>query len=455
MFQRILIANRGEIAVRIIRACRELGVETVAVYSLPDRDSRHVRLADHSVCIGPGPSAGSYLNIPNVISAAVNSGADAIHPGAGFLAENAYFAEICDQYELAYIGPSPEVLAIAGDKGAAVQAARDADVPTLPTSSKRLIDLQTAKIELRELGLPAMLKATAGGGGLGMRRILNSGDLTRQFSRAQAEARSSFSNPDLYLERLLLGVRHIEVQIIGDEKDVISLGERDCSVQRRHQKVIEESPAPRLDDRTRKRIADAAVKFARKLDYRNAGTVEFLLDASGDFFFLELNARIQIEHPVTEMVTGIDIVKEQIAIAAGERLSVNQKSVKTTGHAIECRIVAEDTDNNWAPASGTLTEFQIPGGPGVRVDTHMSGGGVVSPHYDSLLAKVICWGEDRAHALETSRRALTELRISGLPTNVPYLLRVLDADEFIHGEATLESALGDLPLGGLTPSFQG
>ncbi|MBQ37832.1 MAG: acetyl-CoA carboxylase biotin carboxylase subunit [Gemmatimonadaceae bacterium] len=455
MFKRVLIANRGEIAVRVIRACQELGVETVAVYSTADRDALHVRLADHSVCIGPGPAPDSYLNIPNVISAAVNSGADAIHPGAGFLAENAYFAEICGRYDLAYIGPSPEILAIAGDKGAAVQAARDADVPALPTSTKRLVDLQTAKTELRALGLPAMLKATAGGGGRGMRRILNNGDLTREFPRAQAEAKSSFSNPDLYLERLLLGVRHIEVQILGDDKNVVSLGERDCSVQRRHQKVIEEGPAPRLDDRTRKRIADAAVKFARKLKYHNAGTVEFLLDAAGDFYFLELNARIQIEHPVTEMVTGIDIVKEQISLAAGERLSINQKSIKSTGHAIECRIVAEDPENDWAPASGLMTEFQVPGGPGVRVDTHMSGDQVVSPHYDSLLAKVICRGEDRAHALEISRRALTEFRVSGLPTNREYLLRVLDSEEFVEGEATLESALGEAPLSGLTPSYQG
>ncbi len=455
MFQRVLIANRGEIAVRVIRACRELGIQTVAVYSLADREAMHVRLADHAVCIGPAPSRGSYLNIPNVISAALIAGVDAVHPGAGFLAENAYFAEICGQYDLVYIGPSREILEIAGDKSAAVRAACDADVPTLPTSNRRLVDLQTARAELRELGLPAMLKATAGGGGRGMRRILNAGDLAREFPRAQAEAKSSFSNPDLYLERLLLGVRHIEVQILGDDKDVISLGERDCSVQRRHQKIIEESPAPRLDDRTRKRIADAAVKLARKLDYDNAGTVEFLLDENGDFFFLELNARIQVEHPVTEMVTGLDIVKEQISLAAGERLSLNQKAVKFSGHAIECRVVAEDPDNNWSPTSGTVTELQIPGGPGVRVDTHMSAGQTVSSHYDSLLAKVVCWGEDRPHALETSRRALTEMHVGGLPTNLAYLLRVLESDEFVDGEVTLESALGEIPLTGLTPSYQG
>ena len=455
MFQRVLIANRGEIAVRVIRACRELGIQTVAVYSVPDRDAMHVRLADHAVCIGPAPAADSYLNVPNVISAALISGVDAIHPGAGFLAENTYFAEICGQYELAYIGPSPEVLQIAGDKSAAVRAARDADVPTLPTSNRSLVDLQTARAELRELGLPAMLKATAGGGGRGMRRILNTGDLAREFPIAQAEARSSFSNPDLYLERLLLGVRHIEVQILGDDREVISLGERDCSVQRRHQKIIEEGPAPRLEDRTRKRIADAAVKLARKFNYQNAGTVEFLLDENDDFYFLELNARIQVEHPVTEMVTGLDIVKEQISLAAGERLSLNQKSVKIAGHAIECRVVAEDPDNGWSPASGTVTDFQIPGGPGVRVDTHISAGQTVTSHYDSLLAKVVCWGEDRPRALETSRRALTEMRVDGLPTNLAYLLRVLESAEFVDGEVTLESALGELPLTGLAPSYQG
>ena len=455
MFQRMLIANRGEIAVRVIRACRELGIETVAVYSSADRNAMHVSLADYSVCIGPASASASYLNIPNVISAAVNSGADAVHPGAGFLAENAFFAEICDQYDLAYIGPTPQVLEIAGDKSNAVRAARDAGVPTLPTSSRCLVDLQTARSELQELGLPAMLKATAGGGGRGLRRILNPRDLVREFTRAQAEARSSFSNPDLYLERLLLGVRHIEVQILGDGRDVISLGERDCSIQRRHQKLIEESPAPRLGTRIRKRMAESAIKLARKLRYQNAGTVEFLLDNNENYYFLELNARIQVEHPVTEMVTGIDIVKEQISLAAGNKLGISQKAVKIVGHAIECRIVAENPDQDWSPSTGLITELRLPGGPGVRVDTHMNMGYEVTSHYDSLLAKVICWGEDRNQALETSARALSEMCVEGLPTNLPYLLRVLKSDEFIDADITLESALGEAPFMGLTPSYQG
>ena len=454
MFQRMLIANRGEIAVRVIRACRELGIETVAVYSSADRNAMHVTLADYSVCIGPSSASASYLNIPNVISAAVNTGADAVHPGAGFLAENAFFAEICDQYDLAYIGPTPEVLEIAGDKSAAVRAARDAGVPTLPTSARPLVDLQTARSELQELGLPAMLKATAGGGGRGLRRILNPRDLVREFTRAQAEARSSFSNPDLYLERLLLGVRHIEVQILGDGRDVISLGERDCSIQRRHQKVIEEGPASRLRARTRRRMADSAVKLARKLKYQNAGTVEFLLDNDGDYYFLELNARIQVEHPVTEMVTGIDIVKEQISLAGGNKLGFGQKAVKISGHAIECRVVAENPDKDWSPSTGLITELRLPGGPGVRVDTHMTIGYEVTSHYDSLLAKVICWGEDRNQALETSIRALSEMSIEGLPTNLPYLLRVLKSNEFIDGDITLESAFGEAAVTGLTPSYQ-
>ena len=455
MFQRMLIANRGEIAVRVIRACRELGIETVAVYSSADRNAMHVTLADYAVCIGPSSASASYLNIPNVISAAVNTGADAVHPGAGFLAENAFFAEICDQYDLAYIGPTPEVLEIAGDKSAAVRAARDAGVPTLPTSARPLVDLQTARSELQELGLPAMLKATAGGGGRGLRRILNPRDLVREFTRAQAEARSSFSNPDLYLERLLLGVRHIEVQILGDGRDVISLGERDCSIQRRHQKVIEEGPASRLRARTRRRMADSAIKLARKLKYQNAGTVEFLLDNDGDYYFLELNARIQVEHPVTEMVTGIDIVKEQISLAGGNKLGFGQKAVKIEGHAIECRVVAENPDKGWSPSTGLITQLRLPGGPGVRVDTHMTIGYEVTSHYDSLLAKVICWGEDRNQALETTIRALSEMSVEGLPTNLPYLLRVLKSNEFIDGDITLESAFGEAAFTGLTPSYQG
>lgn len=455
MFQRMLIANRGEIAVRVIRACRELGIETVAVYSTADRNAMHVTLADYSVCIGPSSASASYLNIPNVISAAVNTGADSVHPGAGFLAENAFFAEICAQYDLAYIGPTPQVLEIAGDKSAAVRAARDAGVPTLPTSSRSLVDLQTARSELQELGLPAMLKATAGGGGRGLRRIINPRDLVREFTRAQAEARSSFSNPDLYLERLLLGVRHIEVQILGDGRDVISLGERDCSIQRRHQKVIEEGPAPRLRARTRKRMADSAIKLARKLKYQNAGTVEFLLDNDGDYYFLELNARIQVEHPVTEMVTGIDIVKEQISLAGGNKLGFGQKAVKIEGHAIECRVVAENPDKGWSPSTGLITQLRLPGGPGVRVDTHMTIGYEVTSHYDSLLAKVICWGEDRNQALETTIRALSEMSVEGLPTNLPYLLRVLKSNEFIDGDITLESAFGEAAFTGLTPSYQG
>ncbi len=450
MFSKVLIANRAEIAVRIIRACNELGVATAAVYSEADRDCMHAQIADEAVCVGPGPATDSYLNIPNIISAALKVDADAIHPGAGFLSENAYFAEICHQYGISYVGPSPDVIAAVADKSLAIELARKAGLPTLETSDKELVDVQTAKAELQKLGCPAMLKAKAGGGGRGLRRVLSPSELPDLFVRAQAEARGSFSNGDLYLERMVLGARHVEVQVLADESVHLHLWERDCSIQRRHQKVVEESPAPGLPRDLRADLARFALDLTRHLSYTNAGTVEFLVADDGDSYFIELNARLQVEHSVTEATTGIDIVKKQLSIAAGEGIGLAQDEIQSRGHAIECRVLAEDASRDWAPASGTITDFAIPGGPGVRVDTHIRSGYSIPPNYDSLLAKIICWGRDRPEAVARSRRAVTECEIAGVTTNLQYLRDLLSDPAFIRGHYDLDQSLGaSRPTGAL------
>ena len=374
MFSKVLVANRGEIAVRVMRACSELGIGTAAVYSEADRDCMHTLIADEAVCVGPGSPTESYMNVPNIISAALKVGADAIHPGTGFLSENAFFAEICHQYGIAYVGPSPEVIAAVADKSLAIELAREAGLPTLETSSRELLDVQTAKSELQRIGCPAMLKAKAGGGGRGLRRVRTPAELPELFVRAQAEARGSFSIGDLYLERLVTGARHVEVQILADEAVQLHLWERDCSVQRRHQKVIEESPAPGLSGELRAQLAQAAVDLTRYLGYTNAGTVEFLVGDDGDFYFIEINSRIQVEHPITEAITGVDIVKKQLAIAAGDGIGMNQDEITSTGHAIECRVLAEDASRDWQPASGVITKFVAPVDPvSVSIRTRMRG----------------------------------------------------------------------------------
>ncbi len=442
MFEKILIANRGEIAVRIIRACRELGIGTAAIYSEADASSLHVRLADESVCIGPAAAAESYLHVPNIIAAARNVEAQAIHPGAGFLAESAMFAEVCREYDIANIGPTPEQLAAAGNKAAAIEAAREAGLPILDCSSEPLRDLRSARDALAELGTPAMLKAAAGGGGRGMRQIRNFAQLMTAFPQAQAEAAAAFDSGDLYLERLVEGARHIEIQILGDGDNVRHLGERDCSVQRRHQKVIEEAPAPSLSEKMQRRIASAATKLARSLKYESAGTVEFLVDRDDNFYFIELNARIQVEHPVSEALTGVDLVQWQIRIAAGERIDFKQGDIKPTGHAIECRLIAEDSENHWAPSAGLVSKLSLPGGPGVRVDSHVYAGYQVPTQYDSLLAKIICHGRDRNAAIAATRTALAEVEVGGIATNLPYLRRVMEDADFIAGQHTLDKMPG-------------
>ncbi len=442
MFSKVLIANRAEIAVRIIRACNEMGISTAAVYSEADRDCMHAQIADEAICVGPGPAAESYLNIPNIISAALKVGADTIHPGAGFLSENAYFAEICHQYGISYVGPKPDVIAAVADKSSAIKLARQAGLPTLETSDKELVDVQTAKSELQRIGCPAMLKAKAGGGGRGLRRVESPSELPDLFVRAQAEARGSFSNGDLYLERIIPGVRHVEVQILADESIQLHLWERDCSIQRRHQKVIEESPAPGLSNDLRRDLAQAAVDLTRHLGYTNAGTVEFLVGADGDFYFIELNSRLQVEHPVTEATTGVDIVKKQLAIASGDGIEMTQDEIVSRGHAIECRVLAEDASRDWTPASGVITEFVVPGGPGVRVDTHAHSGYHVPPNYDSLLAKIICWGRDRPEAVARARGALSECEIAGVTSNLLYLKDVISDPDFVRGRYDLDQSLG-------------
>ncbi|CAL9408928.1 acetyl-CoA carboxylase biotin carboxylase subunit [Streptomyces sp. MA15] len=439
MFRKILVANRGEIAVRVIRACKELGIGTVAVYSSADAESAHVHLADEAVHIGPAPSAGSYLNIPNIIGAALRTGAEAVHPGYGFLSEDPYFAEICAEDGLTFIGPPPEVMEKVGDKAVARRLMSEAGLPLLPGTTEPVPTLDRAYETADEIGYPVIIKAAAGGGGRGISVVHRREELPDAYRTTRAGAQAVFRNSDVYLERYLPGARHIEVQVVCDAHGgAVHLGERDCSVQRRHQKLIEEAPSPSVDPELRERIGEAAVRGARAVGYQGAGTMEFLLDDEGRFWFMEMNARIQVEHPVTEMVTGVDLIQEQIRIAAGLPLSVGQSDVRLTGHAIECRVNAEDAERDFAPAPGRLEHLVWPGGPWTRVDTHCRPGDRVPPHYDSMIAKVIVWGRDRETALVRMERALGELRAEGpgLRTTVPFHRKILAHPEFRKGTHT-------------------
>ncbi|MBU1084157.1 MAG: acetyl-CoA carboxylase biotin carboxylase subunit [Candidatus Omnitrophota bacterium] len=434
MFSRILIANRGEIALRIIRACREMGIKTVAVYSQADATSLHVRLADEAICIGKAMPSDSYLNIPAIITAAEITDVEAIHPGYGFLAEDAHFAEICESCQIKFIGPSPESMRLMGDKMTAKETMTRSGVPVTPGSPGLIKSQEEALKEAKRIGYPVIIKASAGGGGKGMRVCHNDVRLIGAMLTAQSEAEAAFGNPDVYMEKYIEEPRHIEFQILADEKgNVVHLGERDCTIQRRHQKLIEEAPSVFLDDKLRIQMGDVAVKAAKAANYTGAGTIEFLLD--GDkFYFMEMNTRIQVEHPITEMITGIDIVKEQIRIAAGEELSFRQEDIKFRGHAIECRINAEDPENNFRPSPGKIEALSIPGGLGIRVDTHVYSGYEVSPFYDSMMAKLIAYGRDRTEAIAIMKRALEEFLISPIHTTVDFHREVMINPDFQKGE---------------------
>jgi acetyl-CoA carboxylase biotin carboxylase subunit len=433
MFKKILIANRGEVALRIIYACRELGIKTVAVYSEADENSLHVRFADEDVCIGPARSADSYLNVPAVISAAEITGADAIHPGYGFLSESAYLAEVCEACHIKFIGPDPQVIRLMGDKARARRVMRKAGVPILPGSDGPVESEDKALKAAKDIGYPAIIKATAGGGGRGMRVVRSPGELPHAFRTAQREAEAAFGVGDVYLEKYVESPRHIEFQILGDQHgSVVHLGERECSIQRRHQKLVEESPSPALTEKMRRKMGGIVIDAAKAVQYTNAGTFEFLMDTGGHFYFMEANTRLQVEHPVTEMVTGIDIVKEQIRIAAGERLSFKQSEVTFTGHSIECRINAEDPET-FVPSPGVIHVFSVPGGPGVRVETFAHSECTVSPYYDSMIAKIIVHGRDRQEAIARMRRTLEMTVVEGIKTTIPLHLRILADHEFAAG----------------------
>jgi acetyl-CoA carboxylase biotin carboxylase subunit len=433
MFKKILIANRGEIALRVIHACRELGVKTVAVYSEADENSLHVRFADEDVCIGPARSADSYLNVPAIISAAEITGADAIHPGYGFLSESAYLAEVCQACHIRFIGPDPSVIKLLGDKARARKAMKKAGVPMLPGSEGPVENEERALKVARDIGYPVIIKAVAGGGGRGMRVCRNADELPQLLRMATREAEAAFGNGDVYIEKYLDNPRHIEFQIIGDHHgNLVHLGEREGSIQRRHQKLIEESPSPVLSEKVRKKMGSLVVDAAKAVQYTNAGTFEFLMDGDGKFYYMETNTRLQVEHPVTEMVTGIDIVKEQIRIAAGERLSFRQSDVTFTGHSIECRINAEDPVS-FAPSPGLIHAWSVPGGPGVRIDTFAHSECTVSPYYDSMIAKIIVHGRDRQEAIARMRRTLEMTVIEGIRTSVPLHLQILKEPDFQAG----------------------
>ncbi len=434
MFHKILIANRGEIALRVIRACREMGIRCIIAHSDVDRDSLPVRLADEHICIGPGPSGKSYLNIPNIISAALISGADAIHPGYGFLAENTSFAEICSDVNITFIGPSAAVMGIMGDKVAARETMAEAGLPMLPGTSI-LHTLAEGLEAAMELGFPLMLKAAAGGGGRGIRLVNHPDEFERIFTTAQNEVREAFHDDGLYLERYLAHARHVEVQVLVDNfGHGVHLGERNCSCQRRHQKLLEESPSPLLPPELRWEIGMKAIRAVQQIGYCNAGTLEFLIDDQNRYYFMEMNTRLQVEHPVTELVTSTDLVKEQIRIAAGMPLQLRQENIQLRGHAIECRITAEDANADFRPQTGTVERYLPPGGPGVRVDSHLYAGYTVPPHYDSLLAKLIVWAETRDAAIVRMQRALDEFVIEGLKTTIPFHQRLLRHESFIRGE---------------------
>ncbi|NWJ48577.1 MAG: acetyl-CoA carboxylase biotin carboxylase subunit [Chloroflexi bacterium] len=439
MFKKILIANRGEIALRVVRACRDLGIPSVVAYSEADRDSLAVRLADEAICVGPAQSAKSYLHTPSIISAALITGADALHPGYGFLSENPYVAEICERVGITFIGPSPTVMEKMSEKTVARKMMQDAGLPITPGSEGALPNLDVAKRVASQIGYPVMLKALAGGGGRGIRIIESESDLERVFPLARAEADKAFSSGELYLEKYIPNPRHIEIQILADNYgNVIHLGERDCSIQRRYQKIMEEAPAPNLTEALRAKIGAAAVIGAKAIGYTNAGTIEFLLANTGEFYFMEMNTRIQVEHGVTEEVTGIDLVKWQIRIAAGERLTLSQKDIKIQGYAIECRVNAEDPANNFRPDAGTISLFVPPGGPGIRVDSHLYSGYTAPAYYDSLLGKIIAKGSTREEALTRLERALHDTVINGVKTTIPFQLKILGDEEYRAGRAYLD-----------------
>ncbi len=434
MFKKILIANRGEIALRVISACREMGIKTVAVYSEADEHSLHVRFADQDVCIGPARSADSYLSVPAIISAAEITGADAIHPGYGFLSESAYLAEVCEACHIKFIGPDPNAIRLLGDKARARRAMKKAGVPVLPGSDGPLQSEEQAIKVAKEIGLPVIIKAVAGGGGRGMRIVHSLDDLAKNVKMATREAEAAFGNGDVYLEKYVVAPRHIEIQVMGDHHgNVVHLGERECSIQRRHQKLLEEAPSVAITEKQRRRLGATVVDAAKAVQYSNAGTFEFIMDQTGHFYFLEVNTRLQVEHPVTECITGIDIVKEQIRVAAGERLSVRQSDIEFRGHAIECRINAEDPDT-FVPSPGVIHAFSTPGGPGVRVDTYAHSECTVSPYYDSLVAKIITWGRDRNEAIARMRRTLEMTVVDGIKTTIPLQLRILAEPDFVAGK---------------------
>ena len=434
MFSRVLVANRGEIALRVIRACKELGIETVAIFSEADRGSQYLELADQAFCVGSAKSMDSYLRIDRVIAAAELGKADAIHPGYGFLAENAHFNEVCRSCNFEFIGPSPEAMEKLGDKNTAREMAIAAGVPVVPGSDGLIESEEDAIRSAREIGFPVLIKATAGGGGKGMRVAVDEASLQNAVAQAQTEAKAAFGNPGVYLERYIDRPRHVEVQIIADQHgNVVHLHERDCSVQRRHQKLIEESPSPRLPEATRKAMCDAAVRMVKQANYYNAATVEFIVDQQDDFYFIEVNARIQVEHPVSEMISGVDLIKTQILVAAGQKLPFTQSEIKPRGAAIECRINAEDPDRNFQPCPGKIQTMYLPGGFGVRVDSHAHAGYTVPPHYDSMIAKIIVHRETRDEAIATMQRALSELRIGGIKTTAAFHKTVLAQPEFVQG----------------------
>ncbi len=434
-FSKILIANRGEIALRILRTCEEMGISTVAVHSTIDRHALHVQLADEAVCIGEPPSSKSYLNIPNIIAAALTRNATAIHPGYGFLAENARFAEICADHQISFIGPTPDAIRAMGDKSTAKETMQRAGVPTVPGSDGLLMSVSEAEAIASSIGYPVMIKATAGGGGRGMRFVQEESELSKLFLAAQGEAEAAFGNSGVYLEKFVECPRHIEFQILADSHgNVIHLGERDCSIQRRHQKLLEEAPSPSLTKELRQKMGTAAVMAAKSINYIGAGTVEFLLNRSGDFYFMEMNTRIQVEHPVTEMITGLDLIAEQIRIAQGEKLQLTQDQVVLKGHAIECRINAEDSDRNFRPQPGRISGYLPPGGPGVRMDSHVYTDYEIPPYYDSLIGKLIVWGPNRDAAIKRMKRALRECAITGVPTTINFHQRILETPAFLEGE---------------------
>ncbi len=435
MFNKVLVANRGEIALRIIRACHELGIKTVAVYSQADEDSLHVQLADEAYCVGPAQSGKSYLNVPNIMSVALMSGADAIHPGYGFLAENAAFAEICADHQIKFIGPSAHMIRIMGDKATAKKTMADVGVPVVPGLDGTIADAELVKGWAKHAGYPIIIKATAGGGGKGMRLVKSEEEVETQLEMARAEAKAAFGNDEVYIEKFVINPRHVEFQVLADQYgNVVHLGERDCSIQRRHQKLLEEGPSPVVTPEIREKVGNIILKAIRKIGYEGVGTIELLCDSDLNFYFMEMNTRIQVEHPVTEMITGIDLLKEQIRVAAGEPLRFTQDDVVLRGHAIECRINAEDPDKNFMPCPGPIDGYVAPGGPGVRVDSHVYPGYKIPPYYDSLVSKLIVWGADREEAIARMKRALNEYAVTGIKTTIPFHIKLMDNPHFIEGK---------------------